>query len=64
MVYAQIKNGKVVNTIVLNDPNLVTTFGQGFDFFIQIDQLSPKPGVGWSYDGTNWTPSTPQKPTS
>jgi len=56
MIYAQIKNGKIQNTIVLIDTSLIVTFSQGFDYFIEIDSLLPIPGIGWSYDGTSFSP--------
>lgn len=56
MVYAQILAGIVMNTIVLDDESLIPLFSAGFDYFIEIDGLEPLPGVGWSYDGTNFTP--------
>jgi len=63
MIYAQIKNGKVQNTIVLMDTSLVSQFSEGFDYFIEIDQLSPVPGVGWGYDGAIFTaPMAPKTP--
>jgi hypothetical protein len=55
-IYAQILNGVVVNIIILNDSTLEPLFAQGFDACIQIDQLSPQPGIGWSYDGQSFTP--------
>ena len=55
MIYAQVKDGIVKNTIVLEDENLLLLFKDGFDQVVRIDQLSPKPGIGWSYDGTNFS---------
>ena len=55
LIWAQILNGVVVNIIVLNDTTLIPIFTQGFDYLIEIDQLTPQPGIGWTYDGTNFT---------
>lgn len=55
MVFAQIKNGIIQNTIVLEDLSLESMFSQDFDYFIQIDNISPTPGIGWTYDGTKFT---------
>lgn len=55
MVYAQIKDGIVQNTIVLDDPSLEGVFSQGYDYFLRVDNLDSQPGVGWSYDGQNFT---------
>lgn len=57
MIYAQIKSGVVVNTISLTDVGLISLFSTGFDSFIRIDTLSPVPGIGWTYDGMNFSPS-------
>lgn len=54
MNYAQIKNGIVKNTIVLEDSSLEYLFLEGFDYFINISDIEPTPGIGWSYDGQNF----------
>lgn len=59
MIYAQILSGSVQNLIVLTDTSLIPSFSAGFDYFIEIDTLTPMPGIGWSYDGTNFTAPTP-----
>lgn len=57
-IYAQIKSGKILNTIVLNDDSSthLTLFGtgMGFDSIVRVDTLSPTPAIGWSYDGTHF----------
>lgn len=60
--WAQIKSGIVANTILLEDESLTSTFSEGYDAFIRIDQLSPVPGIGWSYDGSNFTPPDQTNP--
>lgn len=50
MIFAQIKNGIVQNTIVLEDESLSEVFQNGFDHLIRVDQLEPRPSIGWSYD--------------
>lgn len=52
MIYAQIKNGLVVNTIVVDENTQLSLFSAGFDAFIRIDEMSPMPGINWSYNGT------------
>lgn len=59
MIYAQIRNSTVVNTIVLNDASLICLFstdsnGVPYDSLIQIDTLFPQPAIGWIYDGINF----------
>jgi len=56
MTYAQIKDGVVNNTIVLDDETLASVFSKGFDYLVRIDLLSPCPGPGWLYDGANFSP--------
>lgn len=48
MIYAQIKDGIVLNTILLDsyDP----LFLDGFDFLIDITSIDPMPSLGWFYD--------------
>lgn len=61
MVYAQIKNNEVKNTIVLNDDSLLPVFSQNWDHCIRIDELRPMPGIGWSYDGQEFAPPPPEE---
>jgi hypothetical protein len=56
MIFAQILNGIVQNTIVLDDLSLQNLFSANFDYFIRVDTLTPQPGIGWSYDGTSFSP--------
>lgn len=55
MVYAQIKNGVVENTIVLDDLSIYGLFLTGYDHLIRIDEMVPQPGIGWLYDGNGFT---------
>lgn len=55
MKFAQIKNGIVENCIVLEDESLIDVFKEDFDFFINIDEISPQPSIGWLYDAGNNT---------
>lgn len=56
MIFAQISNKKIVNTIELEDDSLLNLFkidpstGMDFDCVLQIDTIDPLPGIGWSYD--------------
>lgn len=50
MIFAQILNGSVKDCIVLDDLSLVPLFSQGFDQFLQVDHLNPRPGPGWACD--------------
>lgn len=56
MICAQVKNGIVMNIIVLDDASLAPLFTEGFDSLIRVDQLQPYPSIGWTYDGTNFNP--------
>jgi len=54
MIYAQISGGVIVNTLVLDDLTYLPLFEAGFDYCLQVDNLTPQPGIGWTYDGTNF----------
>lgn len=56
MVFAQILNGVIVNTIVLNDPSLLGLFSQSYDSVLQVDATYPQPGIGWTFDGIQFSP--------
>lgn len=47
-VYAVIDNGQVVNVVVCDDDTYATA--QGWV------KLKKGAGIGWSYDGTTWSP--------
>lgn len=59
MVYAQISNGIVKNTIVLDDLSLLPLFSQGFERCIRVDNLDVVPSIGWSYDGEEFIAPPP-----
>lgn len=50
MIFAQIKDGLIVNVIVLDDQSLLPLFSQDFDNIIPIDNKPGSPAIGWSYD--------------
>jgi hypothetical protein len=56
LTFAQILNTIIVNIIDLEDSTLVPLFAEGFDSCLEIDQLSPTPGINWYYDGTDYWP--------
>lgn len=56
MIFAQIKDGLIVNTIVLDSSNDLSLFTSGFDYVLQIDQQYPRPGISWSFDGIQFIP--------
>lgn len=62
MIYAQIVNGVVVNTIILNDSSLLYLFlndpttESPFDYVLQINNLYPRPGINWTFDGIIFSP--------
>lgn len=56
MVYAQIKSEKVINCIILDDESLLPLFQEGYDLVIRIDELSPRPGPGYSYISGEFSP--------
>jgi len=61
MIYAQITNNKIVNTIMLDDASLLPLFstdqnGNPYDSVVQIDNIVPQPGIGWTFNNVNWSP--------
>ena len=68
MVFAQINNNVVVNTIVLDDMSLLPLFqsdpsGNPYDSVLQIDYVFPQPGISWTFDGIRFNPPVvPQLP--
>lgn len=61
MIYAQMRGNKIVNTIMLDDPSLLPLFsvdqsGVPYDSVVQIDNIVPQPGIGWTFDNVNWNP--------
>lgn len=61
MIYAQIKDGLVKNTIVVDEETPLNLFSVGFDYLLRIDNLSPVPGINWSYDGSSYSPPPPEQ---
>lgn len=58
MIYAQIKNNVIVNTIVFDNganQSLIDLFAQGYDHLKRIDNKNPVPGIGWNYKPSNGT---------
>lgn len=60
-VYAQIKDGIVINTMVLNDDSdeQKAIHAVGFDKLIYINDIVPRPGPAWidNGDGTFSAPA-------
>lgn len=60
MVYAQIKDDLVKNCIILRHTEYEELLAEGFDDLVRIDDLDPRPGIGWSYDGETFTAPPPE----
>lgn len=54
-MFAQIVDGKVVNVIVA-DQAFVDSVQE---HYVNIDDADPRPGIGWSFDGTTFIRNTP-----
>jgi hypothetical protein len=69
MIYAQISNNVIMNTFELEDASLLSLFqtdpnGNPYDSVIQVDTMTPQPGMGWTFDNVNWNPpAIPAPPT-
>lgn len=59
MIYAQITNGVVLNTISLDDPGLIPVFKEGYDYILPIGALIPQPEISWTYDSGSGIFSAP-----
>jgi len=54
MIYALVKDGTVVNTVVIMLPEITPMLAMldaEYDAVVRIDTLDPMPGVWWSYLG-------------
>jgi hypothetical protein len=56
MIYAQIKDRQVKNTIDIQDITIVQLYLDGFDDIVRIDLLDPVPSIGWSYINGAFSP--------
>lgn len=56
MLYAQIKDQKIINIIILNDEELLDQFSEGFDFCLRIDELETIPQIDWNYEDEVFSP--------
>lgn len=65
MVFVQIKNQIIINSIVIDDISLINLFkndpitGEPYDYVLQVDSIYPQPGIGWSFDGITFTAPPP-----
>lgn len=48
MILALIKNNKIENTIVVESEDFAKHFPEHIG--IILDNIEPRPGIGWSYD--------------
>ena len=55
MIYALINNGFVENVIVA-DSSFISLINSNWQHCVQIDSADPMPAIGWSYDGSNFSP--------
>jgi len=54
--YALISDGKVINTIAWNGPEVdPVDFGDGITYVELTDGKGSQPSIGWSYDGSVFT---------
>lgn len=61
MVFAQVSNGVIINTLIINDYSLLSLFqndkdGNPYDYILQVDATYPQPGIGWTFDGIAFSP--------
>lgn len=53
-VFAIVNNNLIENVIVCEQEFADAI--QGNQFVVRIDQISPTPQIGWTYDGSTFTP--------
>ena len=61
MIFALVKSGVVVNTI-LADQAFVDAHCGEYDAKVPIDSIPSSPGIGWLYNGTTFTAPAPVAP--
>lgn len=61
MIYALVKNGVVINTIVADD-NFISTISSNYDACVRVDNIDNPPSIDWLYDGQNFTDPTLELP--
>lgn len=61
MIFALIKDGVVQNTIVA-DQAFVDEHMKGYDAAIEIQDKPGSPGIGWIYDGKEFSAPAPLPP--
>lgn len=54
-IYALTDDGQVVNTIVYDPDN---ADGLTLPDAVEITSMEPRPGIGWSYDGSRFSEPT------
>jgi hypothetical protein len=52
-------NSNVVENVIVADQDFADLIAPNNQFVVRIDNLSPVPGIGWSYDGANFTQPEP-----
>ena len=63
--YACIDSGVVINTVAVsvdadgNDLNGYLVEAAKMWTMVRVDTLQPQPSIGWTYDGTAFTPPAP-----
>lgn len=60
MEYAQIKDGVVVNVIVVDENSPFEELSKNFDLFLRVDDIPDLVGIGFTYDGETFTPPIEQ----
>lgn len=56
--YAVIKNGVVINTIIADTQEIAEKVSMDIystDLCIEIEHVPGAPGIGWTYDGAEFT---------
>lgn len=57
--WAHLSSG-VVDNVILLDPD--DCGGYPLAGLVQVDGITPQPGIGWTYNGSVWAPPAPEAP--
>lgn len=60
MIFALIKNGMVVNTIVADD-EFISHIQDQYDHCVEITLNPGNPSIGWTYDGDDFAPPSEEE---
>ena len=55
MIYAVINNN-VIENVIIADEDFAQMIRQQNQYVLRVDNLNPEPSIGWTYDGSTFSP--------